>query len=168
MRNIWATLAVAMILTACQRAEPPVLFALPANDLVPSAGPVTVYPEAQRARFDVFPDPLLRAAVAACVNPGQTLRRAEADVVVCESLPSPEGAAAIILAHNGTVTDIPRLFTTLVVAAEGEGYLVTGDTYIAVPQRTGGVVQIRLPESDAGIRDLLQRAGGVLVDEAAG
>ncbi len=123
-------------------------------------GPVVLYPEAQQAFFPEFPDALLMAAVQSCVNPNQRLRQPDAESVICESLPSPEGAAALILTHNGTVENLPRLYTTFASRPSGEGYVVAGDTYISVPQRTGGVVRLRLPEGDGVMRDLLAQAGG--------
>lgn len=120
-------------------------------------------PGAQTALFASYPDPLLQAAFAACSAPGQTPRRPDSDTVICETLPSPEAAAALILAHNGTVLDLPSYIIGFQAAAvTGGGYVVTADNYIRVPQDGGGIAQVRPrdPLVEQTMRDLLNAAGG--------
>lgn len=119
-------------------------------------------PGAQTAYFAGYPEGLLAAAVAACTAPGQTARRPTQGTVICETLPSPESAAALILAHDGTIEALPSYIVGFQAVTAEDGYLVTADTYIRVPQLDGTVAQIRLP--DEGIEDtmraLLISAGG--------
>ena len=63
---------------------------------------------AQQAYFPSYPEGLFFAAAATCDEPGQTVVRPSRDEVRCESLPSPQAAAGLILEHNGTVEDLPR------------------------------------------------------------
>lgn len=119
-------------------------------------------PGAQTAYFAGYPEGLLTAALAACTAPAQTARRPAQGTVICETLPSPESAAALILTHDGTIEALPSYIVGFQAIAAKDGYLVTADTYIRVPQFDGTVAQIRLP--DEGIEDivraLLISAGG--------
>lgn len=120
-------------------------------------------PGAQSALFAEYPDPLLTAAFLACSAPGQSAWRPDADTIICETLPTPEAAAALILAHNGTVEALPSYIIGFqAAAAAAGGYVVTADNYIRVPQEGGGVVQVRLrdPLVEETMRDLLDAAGG--------
>ena len=147
MRRAPATLALILVTAACGP--------------VPSLAPFG--PGAQSAFFATYPDPLLSAAFQACSAPGQTARRPDRDTIICETLPSPEAAAALILAHNGTVLDLPSYIIGFQDSAATTGYVVTADNYIRVPQEGGGVAQIRLrdAEIEQTMRDLLGAAGGV-------
>ncbi|MGJ8610150.1 MAG: hypothetical protein ACSHWY_03590 [Octadecabacter sp.] len=133
---------------------------MPSNTAAPLAGEAT--DGAQQAYFTGYPGHLFRAAAAVCVAPGQTVVQPSRNQVRCESLPDPEAAAALILQFNGTVEDLP----TFVISFEGletpQGYLVTADNYIRVPQRSGGAQQVRFPDRSVGneVAALLEAAGG--------
>jgi len=119
----------------------------------------------QQALFTERPDDLLRAAAEACIEPGQFLLRPGPDSVTCESLPMPEIAAALILRYDGTVSDLPRYVISFTAAALRDGYLVTTENFIRVPQRQGPALLIRLqdPMITDAFRDMLIAAGGTLV-----
>ncbi|SMY07998.1 hypothetical protein [Flavimaricola marinus] len=139
-------IVLALILAGCS----------PAPQVSPGA------PGAQTAYFASYPTDLLRAAFAACNAPGQTARRPTQGTVTCETLPSPDSAAALILAHDGTVEALPTYVIGFQTSATTDGYLVTADNYIRVPQFDGGVAQVRLPDEMIAeiVRDLLVSAGG--------
>ena len=117
---------------------------------------------AQQAYFTDYPDKLFIAAAAVCDGPGQSVVRPSANEVRCESLPDPESAAAIILQFNGTVEALPKFVISLSGQDTSQGYLVTGDNYIRVPQRSGGAQQVRFPDLSVAteMASLLSAAGG--------
>jgi hypothetical protein len=123
-------------------------------------------PGTQTAYFASYPQDLLSAAFVACNAPGQTARRPAQGTVICETLPSPESAAALIIAHDGTIDALPSYIIGFQADAAPGGYLVTADNYIRVPQSRGGIAQIRLPDEAVAqiVRDLLIGAGGTPVD----
>ena len=114
------------------------------------------------AYFTGYPSHLFQAAKAICSDPGDTFIQTGANQVRCESTPAPQAAAALILQYNGTVDELPKF----VIAFNGEqqtaGYLVTADSYILVPLRTGGATLLRLPNPEIreGFETLLEQAGG--------
>ena len=117
---------------------------------------------AQQAYFPSYPEGLFFAAAATCDEPGQTVVRPSRDEVRCESLPSPQAAAGLILEHNGTVEDLPRYVFAFRGVQSGAGYIVTADTHIRVPQRDGGARLLRLRDArlEAELREILMIAGG--------
>lgn len=116
----------------------------------------------QQAYFATYPGQLFQAFAALCNKPGQTLARASRNEVRCEGLPPVESAAAIILQFNGSVEDLPKIVTSFMGRPLNNGYLVTVDNYISVPQRTGGTQQIRIPDPELNreISQLLRSVGG--------
>lgn len=133
---------------------------LPVSGTAPLAGAAPN--GAQQAYFTGFPERLFVAAGAVCNDPGQSVVRPSRNEVRCESLPDPESAAAIILQYNGTVEDLPKFVISFAGLQTTEGYLVTADNYIRVPQRDGGAQLIRFPDPQV-TRDmtrLLEAAGG--------
>lgn len=147
-----AVLALGIGLAACTQA--------PTSSVAPLAGAA---PEgAQQALFDDYPARLFLAAGAICDGPTQTVVRPSRNEVRCESLPNPQGAAALILQFNGTVEDLPKFVISFAGRDSEQGYLVTADNYIRVPQRSGPAQVVRFPD-EAVRRDmirLLQSAGG--------
>ncbi|MBT8412612.1 MAG: hypothetical protein KJP02_12575 [Octadecabacter sp.] len=120
---------------------------------------------AQQAYFTSYPQRFFDAAALACNRPGQSVVAPNRNELRCESLPDPQSAAALILQFDGSVQDLP----VYVIAFQGidtvQGYLVTADNYIRVPQRTGGAQQIRFPDPDISreMGNILQAAGGRLL-----
>jgi len=127
--------------------------------------PLTGTPGKEQAFFAQYPARLLDAAAAACNNPGQTMTRPRPDEVLCETLPTPDAAAALILSYDGMIENLPRFVTGFAAAPTDGGFLVTAQNYIRVPRRALPEVEIRL--QDAILRDtmqgLLRAAGGTLV-----
>ena len=119
----------------------------------------------QQAFFSEPPDALLLAAAEACVEPGQFLLRPGPGRVTCESLPTPEIAAALILRYDGTVSELPRYVISFAADPLPQGYLVTTENFIRVPQRQGPPLLIRLqdPLITQAFRNMLIAAGGTLV-----
>lgn len=117
---------------------------------------------AQQAYFEEYPERLFEAAAAVCTAPGQTVVQPNRDEVRCESLPDPESAAAIILQFDGTVQDLPTYVIRFLGRMTAQGYLVTADSYIRVPQRNGGTAQLRFPDPrvQTDLSSLLTSAGG--------
>ena len=148
----WSIFGLALAAAACT--EMPVTGGAPVVGNVPQG--------AQQAYFTDYPESLFFAAAAVCDGPGQSVVQPSVNEVRCESLPDPESAAAIILQFDGTVAALPKF----VIAFEGQntpqGYLVTADNYIRVPQRSGGAQQVRFPDPVVSreMSELLQAAGG--------
>lgn len=151
-----AILAVALGLAAC-------------TDMTTSGSAPTVAPAlgaapigAQQAYFQGYPERLFVAAGAVCDAPGQSVVRPSVDEVRCESLPDPESAAALILQFDGTVENLPKLVIAISGRDTAQGYLVTADNYIRVPQRSGQSQLIRFPNQqvESDMARLLRAAGG--------
>ncbi len=126
----------------------------------PTGGP-------QSAFFDTYPDRLFAVATLACTSPGEELVRAGPQSLRCETLPPPGAAADLILRYDGSVQDLPRFISSVDAVASRGGYLVTLDSYIRVPRKTGPATQIRLasPRLVAMRQSLLKAAGGSAVAE---
>ncbi|MCW1952233.1 MAG: hypothetical protein KIH44_012815 [Octadecabacter sp.] len=148
----WAVFGVAVAVAGC--AELPDSTTLLAAESAPEG--------AQQAYFTDYPDKLFFAAAAVCDGPGQSLVQPNANEVRCESLPDPESAAAIILQFDGTVEALPKFVVSFLGQNTSQGYLVTADNYIRVPQRSGGAQQIRFPDLSVKteMAALLSAAGG--------
>ncbi len=118
----------------------------------------------ERAFFASYPDRLFATLAAVCDGPGQTVVRPAENRLLCESLPDPESAAALIMNYDGTASDLPRFVIGLSADPEGEGFAVATYYYIRVPQASGKVVEVRLRDP-ALVREMqrtLQAAGGAL------
>jgi hypothetical protein len=138
---------------------------IPMVSEAPPAAPGTRPAGQQQAAFDTFPDALLEAAFAACDSPGQTALRPSPASVRCETLPTPDAAAALILRFDGTVDALPRFIVTFDAAEDGEFYLVTADSFVTVPQFDGTIRDVRITD-DRMLDDLsrfLEAAGGTIV-----
>lgn len=159
MRSTIIPAVAAATLSGCSVPPVPPEALPPSSDSALLQAPV---PEGPRAFFQDFPDRLLFAVAAACTGPGQQVLRPDDTSLRCESLPPVEATAALILEYDGTVEDLPRLVTAVFSAPQGGGHLVSTDTYIRVPQRTGEIRVIRVgdAELDRAIREVLVRAGG--------
>lgn len=157
----WNWPIAVMLLGACA----PRIDVLPPTTSLPAATlPASTRAAAgrQTAFFATYPETLLSAAVAACRSPGQTPVQPAPGQVRCESLPTPEAAASLILTYDGTIEALPLFIVAFAAEPTPGGYLVTADNYIAVPQRSGAVREVRLSDAtlDANMRDLLEAAGG--------
>ncbi|MDC0115930.1 hypothetical protein OAH97_00440 [Octadecabacter sp.] len=126
----------------------------------PLAGEVSG--SAQQAYFTARPERLFTVAEVLCDGPGQSVVKPNANEVRCESLPDPGSAAALILQFDGTVEDLPRLVIAFAGRDTAEGFLVTIDNYISVPQRDGRTQQVRFadPAVAESLAELLTSAGG--------
>lgn len=133
---------------------------IPTSSPAPVAGVVSG--SAQQAYFTGRPERLFTVAEVLCDGPGQSVVKPSANEVRCESLPDPESAAALILQYNGTVEALPKLVIAFTGGDTPQGYLVTVDNYINVPQRDGQTQQVRFadPEVSDSFTELLTSAGG--------
>ena len=126
-------------------------------------GPV---PGAQRALFDSFPEPLFVLAERVCTDPAEIAIRPNRDEFRCERLPDPQTAGSLILEFDGTIDALPRFVLRLSGAETGNGYLVTADNFIRVPQAAGGsrIITFPDPETERAWQDILTRVGGTVVN----
>lgn len=126
----------------------------------PAAGEATG--SAAQAYFKDYPARLFFVAEELCDGPGQSVVKPNRDQVRCESLPDPESAAALILQYGGTVEALPKLVIAFSGRDTTEGYLMTVDNYIRVPQRDGGAQQVRFVDQQVtdSLAELLATAGG--------
>jgi len=148
----WAGIGITAVLAGCAE--------IPVSTAPTAAG--AAQDGAQQAYFTDYPDKLFFAAAAVCNGPGQSVVQPNANEVRCESLPDPESAAAIILQFNGTVEALPKFVISFLGQDTSQGYLVTADNYIRVPQRSGGAQQVRFPSLsvESEMSALLSAAGG--------
>ena len=82
--------------------------------------------------------------------------------MLCESLPTPEAAAALILEFDGDVETLPRQVITLRARPAAPGYTVTTEYYYLVPQKNGDIAEVRFAERrvERTIRRAFAMAGG--------
>lgn len=153
-----SALALLATLPACAPA-PLAVAALPAP-AAPVAG--GLQPGQEQAFFAAWPQTLLTAARAACSEPGQSPSEPVPGTIRCETLPTPDIAAALILNYGGTVESLPLYIVSFTTTPQGAGYLVTADSYVVVPQTDGSLREVRLPDPAvaAGMQDLMRAAGG--------
>jgi hypothetical protein len=154
-------LPLMLALAACSTDRPLAVAALPVATLAPASdGPLQ--PGQRQAHFSAYPDRLFSAARAACSAPGQVPTEPAPGLLRCETLPTPDIAATLILAYGGTVEALPLYVVSFSAAPDTAGYLVTADSYVAVPQTDGTLREIRLPDPavEASLVDLLVAAGG--------
>jgi hypothetical protein len=119
-------------------------------------------PGQRQASFAAWPETLLTAARTACSDPGQSPSEPAPGVLRCETLPTPDIAATLILTYGGTVETLPLYIISFTTVARDSDYLVTADSFIVVPQTDGTLRELRLPDPavEAGMTDLLVAAGG--------
>lgn len=156
-----ATLAATTLALLAGCAPPPLaVAALPA---APATAPGDAVQTGQRqAFFSSYPQTLLSAARAACTAPSQSPSEPVPGTLRCETLPTPDIAAALILNYGGTVEVLPRYIVSFTTVPADGGYLVTADSYVVVPQTDGTRREVRLADAavEAGMMDLLIAAGG--------
>lgn len=116
----------------------------------------------QSAYFQSFPAPLFAAIDDGCQSDADRLTRISDTELVCETLPSPQAAAALILQFDGDVEALPTFVTTLSATPRDEGFEVTTEFFYRVPQKDGGVavVRFRQPRIEQTIRRVFASAGG--------
>ncbi|MEM1237368.1 MAG: hypothetical protein AAGI10_10390 [Pseudomonadota bacterium] len=124
-------------------------------------------PGRQSAYFAEFPTALFEAVQGGCQRESDTLIEISSSEVVCESLPTPQEAASLILRFDGEVTALPLFVTTLKAVESGTGFKVTTEYFYLVPQKSGVVAQIRFrePEVERLVRRIFTSAGGQAITE---
>lgn len=131
---------------------------------VPAAAPAPgeLWPGQRQAVFDDNPSAFLAAARVACNGPGQSPVVPSPRTLRCETLPTPDIAATLILLYGGTVEALPVYVVSFTSEPKDDGYVVTADSYVVVPRADGTELVVRLidPEVEAAMTDLLVAAGG--------
>ncbi|MEM9852891.1 MAG: hypothetical protein AAF841_00430 [Pseudomonadota bacterium] len=119
-------------------------------------------PGRQSAFFEAFPAPLFAAIDEGCQSDIDRLTRVSRTELVCESLPSPQAAAALILQYDGDVEALPTFVTTLYAVPLETGYEVTTEYFYLVPQKGGdvAVIRFRQPRIEQTVRRVFASAGG--------
>ncbi len=118
---------------------------------------------APQAVYDAFPAQLFAAHSEICSRPGEEVVRPTPTEIRCEMLLPVEMTGGLILEFDGTVEDLPRMIIGFVAQESADGgWLVTSDNYIRVPQRAGGVREVRLPDPRmrATMEELFAVSGG--------
>ena len=128
-----------------------------------ACAPPHVGPDTGKARFPDYPDALFEAFRAACDGPAANFLQPARDTVECRQFLPPDVTAGLILAHDGTVEDLPQLVIRFTASADAPGYVVENDVYVNVPQATGGARRVRQEDRTITWRlnRLYTRAGGV-------
>ncbi|MEM1301993.1 MAG: hypothetical protein AAGH17_05360 [Pseudomonadota bacterium] len=124
----------------------------------------------QTAYFEEFPAQLFDVAEQVCDEPSETLTKRSATELECESLPTPEAAAALILQFDGDIQRLPTLVNTLQATPQGDGYLVRAEYFFRVPQLGKDTIVVRIPQrsADRAIQRIFRMAGGALTDRPEG
>jgi hypothetical protein len=121
-------------------------------------------PSSGKARYDAYPETLLAAFRSACTGRAQSFVRPSDGIAECREFLPPEATAAIILSFDGTAEDLPELVIRFETLADSEGYLVSNDVFLNVPQKSGDPLQVRQtdPRLTRAFDALYQRTGGTL------
>ncbi|WP_147125091.1 hypothetical protein [Shimia ponticola] len=144
----------------------PIAFGIFAIVLTGCAQPPYVVPKGQEGRqaafFAEFPERLFEIAEEVCDAPTETLTKRSETSIECESLPTPEAAAALILRFDGDIQRLPTLVNTLEATAQNDGFLVEAEYFFRVPQLGADSVVVRIPQRDAdrAIQRIFRMAGG--------
>lgn len=116
------------------------------------------------ARFPEFPAKVFSALQRTCSKPAQQYTRVSQNVAECREYLEPEATAAIILTYDGTTDDLPQLVLRMVAQAdEPDGYLLTTNAYLDVPQKNQGAIQVVYPSPhfERTLNRLYRQSGGV-------
>ena len=124
-------------------------------------------PQVTAAYFAEDPARITEAARAACDGPGERHVRPRPGVNQCRLLMDPALTAAVILSYDGAVEPLPELVISLSTARAGEGWLVTGCTFIAMAHKDGSTLRIVQNDRriEARLAELLAAVGGKPVRE---
>lgn len=112
--------------------------------------------------FDAPPVKLFTAVEAVCNRPDQRVLRGHDDMVECRRLLPPEGAAGAILGYDGTITALPESVLRFDSETLPHGHVVRASSFLAVPQRQGGVLRVAFPDArvDRALTRMLRDLGG--------
>ncbi len=135
-----------------------------ATDPNPSIGDA---PGRQSAYFAEFPEQLYTTIAANCQSDADQLFRPSHKALICETLPSPDTAAALILQFDGEISEIPIFVTTLNAEQSGSGYAITTQYFYIVPQKNDEVAVVRIaePRTERVVRRAFELAGGVPITQ---
>ncbi|MEX0281511.1 MAG: hypothetical protein AB3N13_10040 [Arenibacterium sp.] len=106
------------------------------------------------AEFESFPTRLFRKAEQACSKPSETFVRLSKEVVECRLLLPPETTAAVILAYDGVVEELPQAVVRFAARTNDTGYVVDILPYLRVPRR--GDLPLRIAASDPALLQQMQ------------
>lgn len=104
-----------------------------------------------------------------CDTPARRLERIGPGNIRCHQFLDPEATAGLILAHSGIVSDLPTLIGSILMAPgkldQQSGFVVTFETYINVPQKSGPPVKVfqNSPAITRAFRTMLRATGGVAI-----
>ncbi|THH38763.1 hypothetical protein E4Z66_04150 [Aliishimia ponticola] len=117
------------------------------------------------AFFATNPMALDEAFKEGCNGPGDIFRRIDGDTAQCALLPTPEGAAFLLVTFDAQLEE-PRLIVEKRTRRDGDGYRVEMSYYAEVLAKTGKRQRIYMPRRtlDRQIDMILTNSGGQLDD----
>jgi len=97
------------------------------------------------------------------LEPAQKYQRFSRNLAECREYLDPESTAAAILSYDGTTDDLPQLVIRFESWPDGQDYLLRTDTYLNVPQKSGGPIHVIFPSNqyDRSLKHLYRVSGGV-------
>lgn len=115
------------------------------------------------ARFPNYPTELFAAFKKSCSEPAQTFLRQGPNQRECREFLPPEPTALAILKYDGHTDDLPQLVIRISTRPDAKEHLVTIETYLDVPQKSGGSVHVIFPspQYDWQMASLFEMAGGI-------
>ncbi|SEP56515.1 hypothetical protein [Thalassovita taeanensis] len=127
----------------------------------PPATQLTALPEI-RARFDSFPPRLAPAVEAACNRPEQRVIYPTPELIECRTLMPPDPTGSLIMAYDGTLTDLPETVIRFHSTSDADGLILAVSFFIDVPQASGGhlFVALRSPALTRRFTAILRELGG--------
>lgn len=136
---------ISLILTGCAVAPPS------------GSGPVGT----QTAFFAEFPAQLYAAAAYGCQDPADTFTQLSESVIECETLPTPDAAAALILRFDGDIQNLPTMVNRMSAQPQGDGFQVMAEYFFRVPQLDTSIKEVRFQQKDVdrAIRRVFRLAG---------
>lgn len=116
----------------------------------------------QRIFFTQRPEFVLNAMRDMCQSPDTELVRSDADGLECRFLIEPRITAALILAYDGTIDDLPRAVLQASIAPDSDGHVLTLTPYAQIPRRrdTPALLPLDSPRFLRAITRSMTRLGG--------
>ncbi|MCR9127781.1 MAG: hypothetical protein NXH82_16915 [Rhodobacteraceae bacterium] len=120
-------------------------------------------PPSGAARFSDYPESLFAAFRSECEGPEAQMIEVGRDTLECRRYMPPDLTAGVILRHNGTLDDLPRLVIRFSARPDRPGYLALTEYFLRVPQADGTTRKVSQDSArlHRRIQRVYRRAGGV-------
>lgn len=136
----------------------------PQDVAVPSADSPDI--PVRKAYFDSNPEVLHEVFRTGCDGPGDTFSQPNWQTARCAILPTPEGAAFLLIEFDAEL-EMPKLVVQKVTRRAGEGYEVEMSYFAEIRSKTGKRQRVYMPRAalDRQIDLILTNTGGTPIED---